>query len=432
VIDDANPDLLIGAPRADPLGRWSAGAVYLVSGQALTRSRDLAVLGFHGIRLAGQSQDARAGIALAADVDVGGDQSNDLLIGTRPTRDATTAAGTILQRAAQLAKRPERTAVCDARPVSMILDASRGLAAVDKRELRGEALEMLLEHPSAEQRIVGAVEAAERPAQVFTPFVPGDLTDRGIRIADRLVDESVQRTAAPGDLTDAVATARRINREMLSALVVAGPDAIADPARPPDVPVDIVGVGIPATSQLNATLHDFAAASGGRYRPVPANRLQRSVARFDARRRCETPPSEVQRSSSTETEEQEFEATATIDEDRLFADVVITWEPGATPLEPYEVKVDEVDGNDGDATFDADDVEKAIDEGSVPQGNLTLVAGTGATFFEFRVDFSDEPEPPTAPTARAATHRRHRIYVGGGSRSPVDVHVQFFEPPPSD
>ena len=82
--NDGIGDLVIGAPQADPQGRDTAGAVYVVYGKAggFGAELDLAALnGANGFRIQGASDGDGLGEAVAAAGDVDGDGFDDLLIG---------------------------------------------------------------------------------------------------------------------------------------------------------------------------------------------------------------------------------------------------------------------------------------------------------------------------------------------------------------
>jgi hypothetical protein len=424
--DGDEPDLVVGARTADPLGHRSAGAAYVVSGPAAARGVDLALLGSDGVRLAGGSEGAGVGTALAGDVDLDRDGRDDVLLGERA---AGPADRTFLLATPALPgpAAPERR--CDAKPVSMVLDTSGGLAEADPKKLRGSALQLLLNHPSSKDRVIGAVEAAERPAESFLPLVPGDLTPKGQEVLQGFVDESVQRKTAAGDLRAALDVASDLNRDMRSAIVVAGPDAVWTPGPAPVVTTDVVGVGVTRGSSQDTMLRTLATASGGRYRRVGAAELQAQVARFDARRRCEdrvktdvtvrrhrvNAPYSVSGAGTLVRSGYEIDATAETDEYTLFTDIVVTWTSPDVPIEPYELTVDE-EGGPHTARFTAEDVKDAMSGMHVGEDGISLKAVGGDTFTVLRVGFAGE-DSQLPPRATAAGHKKHRYHWGGGSRA---------------
>jgi hypothetical protein len=435
--DGDEPDLVVGARTADPLGRRSAGAAYVVSGPAAARGVDLALLGSDGVRLAGGFGGAGVGTALAGDVDLDRDGRDDVLLGERAAGPADDRTFLLATPALPGPAAPERR--CDAKPVSMVLDTSGGLAQADPKKLRGSALELLLNHPSSKDRVIGAVEAAERPAESFLPLVPGDLKPKGQTVLEGLVDESVQRVTAPGDLRTALDEARTLNRDMRSAIVVAGPDAILTPGPARAVTTDVVGVGVTRGSLQDTRLRTLATASGGRYRRVGAAELQAQVARFDARRRCEdrvknvkvrrhrvNTPYRVSGSGTPVRSGYEIDATAETDRKTLFTDIVVTWTSPDVPIEPYELTVDE-EGGPHTARFTAEDVKDAMSGMHVGEDGISLKAVGGDTFTVLRVGFAGEDS--LLPQATAAGHRRHRYHWGGGSRASGRASVARAGPP---
>jgi hypothetical protein len=79
---DGRPDLLIGAPGADPAGRLGAGSAYVVFGRASSTGIDLAALGTGGYRIDGAAPGDAAGTSVALAGDVNGDGRPDLAIGS--------------------------------------------------------------------------------------------------------------------------------------------------------------------------------------------------------------------------------------------------------------------------------------------------------------------------------------------------------------
>ncbi len=79
---DGRPDLVIGAPLFDYLGRADSGAVYVVFGSATpSPTVDLNALGSRGFRIGGSAAGDRAGQAVAGGKDVNGDGFDDIVIG---------------------------------------------------------------------------------------------------------------------------------------------------------------------------------------------------------------------------------------------------------------------------------------------------------------------------------------------------------------
>jgi hypothetical protein len=78
---DGRWDVLVGAPRADSVGRPDAGSAYVVFGSRSTTTIDLAALGGRGFRILGASPDIRAGAAVSGAGDVNGDGRQDVVVG---------------------------------------------------------------------------------------------------------------------------------------------------------------------------------------------------------------------------------------------------------------------------------------------------------------------------------------------------------------
>jgi hypothetical protein len=89
---DGRPDLLIGAPGADPQSRTDAGAAYVVFGRAGTEGTSLGSLGAGGYVVEGPADGAAIG-PVAGGGDFAGDAVRDLLIG-QPSAGSGAAVGT--------------------------------------------------------------------------------------------------------------------------------------------------------------------------------------------------------------------------------------------------------------------------------------------------------------------------------------------------
>jgi hypothetical protein len=434
---DENPDLIIGAPGSDAAARLSVGAAYIVFGKAAARGRDLGLLGRQGIRLVGPSARAVAGAALAADVDVDGDGRDDVLIGMRANAGRRPMqAPTVLQRRPRLLPRPDRGTRCDA-PASVVLDGSRGLFRSDEERLRGSALQLLLALPSAQQRAIGAVEAAVRPADVFLPLLPSDLqTDAAVALVDDLVTESVRRVSRQGNLREALDAADRLNPEARSALVIAGKTASAGAPTTDGVATDVVGVGVASRSAAARRLRRLAT---GRYARVSPRDLQAQVALFDALRRCERParatvggrrrthPRRVSTLVTLVRPGYEFDASARF-KGKSFAELVLTWDAPDVDVRAYELEISRE--NEPVTTFTPGQVQEAIDGKTVTHGGVSVSGGGGRTFAVLRID----PEPYSS-LAVAAKRKKWKVNYGGGSRSrsggpsrPIRLYTQFFQP----
>ncbi|HEU0235538.1 MAG TPA: integrin alpha [Candidatus Limnocylindrales bacterium] len=429
-IGEGIPDLMIAARGADPLDRRDAGAVYVVGGGAAVGGTDLGLLGRGGFRLAGEAPGMRLGTAIAGDVDVDGDDHDDVLAsgpGTDPSA--------LLQKAPLPPGEPNPELACDSRPAAMVLDASRALARSASQAVRGGALELLLGHPATDDRVLSAFTAAPLPAEVFAPLTPGPLASGPrAKVADELVDEALERTYEGGDLRDALVKVEDRSPSTQSAIVVAGRDATWSPGDGPPFPTDVVAVGVPRDSAQDDELRDLAAASRGRYRRVRARHLQAQVAHLDARRRCEKPLRATRPAARSSLQNDVpgnglplgpgygSRVRAESPENTLYVDIVLTWMAPGDPIEAFNLTVN-AEGPGGVARFSEGELEDAEGEDGVEQAGVTVTAGSGDTFTVLRVSFQgehpgDEPNPDAGPGAHAAYHRRHVFhYYGGRSES---------------
>jgi hypothetical protein len=448
------PDLLVGARRAEPLARRFAGATYLVSGPAVADGVDLGLLGRRGVRLAG-ARGAAAGAALAGDVDVDGDDRDDVLVGAPANGPGRATPSVVLRAAPPLPHRAGSESKCDAAPVSMVLDTSRGLFDADPKELRGSALKLLLAQPSSDERVTGAVRAEPMPTG-FVPLVPGNLRSaKDATVLKRLADESVGTETPPGDLRAALDAAGGLlpRRSTRSAIVIAGPDAMSTPGPPP-LRTDVIGLGVTRGSPQEIMLRARAASSRGGYRRATVNQLQARVAEFDALRRCETlvkervkeidgrritQPSRISTLETALQSDNEFEASATIDEGSDYADLVLSWTSPGVTVEPYEVTLTDItpdtESTGLTTTFTPANVEQAVGGMDVRTNAISLTGGDSATSVALRVGLQHDDE---AGIATAAYHHRWRFRVSGGIESRHSavaaqsgpLYIQFFEPEP--
>ena len=437
------PDLVVGAKRADALGHRSAGAVYLVSGLAVVDGVDLALLGRRGVRLVLSANGAAAGSALASAADPDRNGRNDLLVGM-PANDPGPAKPSVVLRAAPVFPPPaDFETECDAAPVAMVLDTSGALAVADPRGLRGNALELLLRQPSARGRAIGAFEAAPMPAEAIAPLVQGRVTSGPkAAILAGLVDEAIGTVTGPGDLRVAVdaASSRLPSAPLRSAIVVAGGDAFSTPDPDPVLRTDVIGLGVTPGSPRESMLRGLATASGGRYRRANVDQVQARVAKFDAKRRCEKlVHGQVDQIGGRRTTalqgEEEFAASATITDGTGYADVVLSSSSPAVTVEPYDVTLTNLESG-VETTFSQADVNRAVDGAEVADdvGNgISLVGAETDTSVALRVGLQDDDQPELA---RAAYHHPYRWRIRYGSeprRGAVAsqagaLYTQFFAP----
>jgi len=235
-----------------------------------------------------------------------------------------------------------------------------------------------------------------------------------------------------------------------SAIVIAGRNAMSTPGLLPDLPIDVIGVEVAPGLPPESMLRGVATASGGTYRRATVDQLQARVARFDAERRCaDLVHGEVEQIGGRGITEQkrissfgtalqtddEIDAEATIEAQRSYADVVLSWTMPEVTVEPYEVIVSDLDNGEV-TTFTEEDVERAV--GGTQIGNdstgITLDGGDTQTSVALRLGFQHEDE--AAGEAMAARHHRHRVRIGGGTKprhsaaaaQSGPLYVQFFAP----
>ena len=94
---DGLDDVIVGAPKADPLARHDAGAAYVVFGKRSSAGVRVASLGSHGYAIDGAVEDGRTGASVAGAGDLDRDGRPDLLSlrpGSARTSPTATAACT--------------------------------------------------------------------------------------------------------------------------------------------------------------------------------------------------------------------------------------------------------------------------------------------------------------------------------------------------
>jgi hypothetical protein len=97
---DGFGDLIVGAPLADPAGRSSAGAAYVILGKASPTNVDLSSFGSAGFVIKGAAADDQAGSSVASAGDVNGDGYDDVIVGAYSVNGNAGASYVIFGKAA--------------------------------------------------------------------------------------------------------------------------------------------------------------------------------------------------------------------------------------------------------------------------------------------------------------------------------------------
>jgi hypothetical protein len=409
---DGRPDLLVGAPDAKPLGRLRAGVAYVVFGSV---ARSFALLGSDGVRVAGK-RGQRVGVSVAGGVDADGQPGTDMLVGAPGA-----AKGPRIGRAALLSgpRRPVVTAgAACAPPLAVVIDDSAAIRRQDDNGLRADALQLLLNQPANEDRVVGAVEMSSTVSEIFSPLriVKRDDSDPQQTLLEKLVDKSAGKRAGVegADLEAGVDGALALNERAKTALVVAG-DATTTPTPRPTVRVDVLAVDVPPGSAAEQRLRALAAGSrGGAFTPVTAGQLQPAMMLRDAPNRCQRSvaptidgrkvrdPNDV-KAVGVELDSPRLTVEAVLPAKHRYADYVFTWDSPATTLKAPSISVR---GRERPPVrFRRRLVERALRGVSVhPPGTRVVLRGVrGSTSMTLRIRFLQGGATATAPK-----HRRIR------------------------
>jgi Ca2+-binding RTX toxin-like protein len=90
---DGVPDVIVGAPFADPTGRTDAGAAYVVFGKGSSDPVNLGALGANGFEIDGSESREETGFSVSGAGDFNGDGLADLLVGSPWNRIYTGRTG---------------------------------------------------------------------------------------------------------------------------------------------------------------------------------------------------------------------------------------------------------------------------------------------------------------------------------------------------
>ena len=435
---DGIGDLLVGAPGASPLGRPDAGAAYLVFGSVPV---DLALLGRSGVRIVGKRRQ-RVGTSVAGGLDVAGRSDPDVVIGA-PGSPRTARVGV-----AALLSNPRRPfaggrgGACS-HSLAVVLDDSDAIRDEDEHELRAEALELLLDQPANDERLVNAVEMTTRPVEIFSPLVIGssgyeDQSQTVDKLVEKTIGDRKGRDVSGTDLDAGVHTAVSLGARTEAALVIAG-DATTPATPPPGVRVDVLAVDVARPSPAEQRLRALATTSdGGQFMSIGASAIQAAAALIDAPQRCQQPqpigingrrvddPSMLDAVATMLRSNRALTSTLRVLPGRPFADYVISWDDPSVKLPAPAIDI-RPRGRRQPMHFSRREVKRALD-GS-PRHSRLINGERGATWMTLRIRL-------TAPDVSAvaarpygvirARHRHRRIRGGSSAVQPVRAYPQFF------
>ncbi len=435
---DGVPDLLVGAPGAKPLGRLGAGAAYVVFGSV---AGDFGLLGSDGVRVAGRTGQ-RVGAAVAGGVDADGAPGTDVLVGAPGVADGDRTG---LSALLSSPRRPAAAAgggTCSP-PLAVVLDDSAPIRRDDAKALRGDALQLLLDQPANRARLVGAVEMASQPREIFSPVRFKLARDEQQSVVEKLVRRTVGRGAAGAgaDLAAGLGGALELNARARSALVVAG-DATTSAAAPEGLKVDVLAVDVARGSAAEQRLRAVAAGSdGGSFRAITAEEVQAATALVDAPQRCQralradlggrrrVDPGDLERVG--EELDGKLDAEATVGRGEHFVDYVMSWTDNSATLQPRRIVVQE--RGRPDVAFTRRQVARAIRGVTVhPSGSGVTIRGIrGNASVTLRIRFLgiDVAGARVARPGRVKRVKvRHRRYGGGRAygAAAVRAYQQFF------
>lgn len=284
---DGRDDILVGAPRADPLERGAAGSAYVVLGGPL----DLALPATNALRLVGAAVGAGAGRTVAGGTDVNGDGRPDLLIGA-DVGPASLVLTPPLPGPLPQASPRGTTCTGPATNIETIVGDSATMRLRDPGMLRRQALELLLSKPRPQSTVLGAVEFGSAAAQIFPPLVlAGEGFNDQLSVLRQLIGEHLHADAGRRDLAAGFAAAASENPgRQAQILIVDGANDTGPAPVAQDVPTYVVGLGVRADTVPGRQLDRLASASHGRfYADVRPEQLPAVLNAIDAALACETP-----------------------------------------------------------------------------------------------------------------------------------------------
>ncbi len=400
---DGRPDVVVGAPFADPLERRDAGAAYVVFGAERLAAVDLSLLGNAGVRLAGAAADDYAGRSSAGLGDLTGDKRTEVFVGSlyaSPRQRERAGAATIVLGPEP--PRPEPPLPPDpgadeevdldhcraASNVEAIIDDSGSMSDTDPLSLRARALKILLTKPRNSGEQLGAVEFGTEAAELFFPLTIGGQAfaaerDRLLALVDERIQADHGSTNYNAGFEAAIAqnpTARaRIfltdgahNEGEYAGLHRTGPKTF------------VIGLGIGRRGVDARRLQRIADQTGGTYYPsVGAEELQPVLNAIDSRLNCDTDLSTFEDVVTDDGQsEQHSEA---LGDGTNSSDVTVSWDD---PQDEFIVsEIEYVDGGgESVARFSKRRLARVFSSrGRAELGSVAITGARGESYATFRV-----------------------------------------------
>ncbi len=425
---DGSPDVAVSSPLAGVFERDDAGVTSIVyAGKAAKAGAagskpvriDLSGLGVNGFRVASGAKTKRYVRTARAAGDLDADGAADLIVSEiegRPTGRAGVAAPfrtsgsaddapgsvhvvlapTPKPKPAPLPPDPgeaeEVAAGCKAATrVELIIDDSGSMSGTDPKNLRGDAVRLLLAKPRNVGRTLGAVEFGSLGGELFPPQVIADpAQDRAQR--DELFSVLERTVLADNGGTDYNAG--------FAAAVSALPDADArifltdgehntgkyENGHRRGPRTFVVGLGVGRNGEGAARLERIARETGAAYYPsLTSKRLQPVLNQIDSRLNCDVDLDLFV--DNLEDEDVGDPNEVELDEDTESVDLAVSWEEDDDVVTPGDVDLLGAGGKVL-ATVSARAQRKALQAGGRPvrlASGVTLLGTRAQTFYALRL-----------------------------------------------